>query len=50
MLCAVAATAAFAQAVPRPAADLTIEMPGGKNLALRSLRGKVVGLAFISTT
>lgn len=49
MLCAVAATCAMAQ-VPRPSPNLEIEMPQGKKLALQSLRGKVVALAFIATT
>lgn len=48
LLCGLAASS-FAQA-PRPAPEFQVEMPGGKQLAVKSLRGKIVVLAFISTT
>ena len=43
------AAASLPAQTPRPAPDFNIEMPGGKPLPLKSLRGKVVLLAFIST-
>jgi hypothetical protein len=50
VLSALAATAAAAQEVPRPALPLEIEMPHARKLSLKSLRGKIVALTFISTT
>jgi thiol-disulfide isomerase/thioredoxin len=42
---------AFAAApVPRPAKELEIDQPNGKNLLLTSLRGKVVIVQFLYTT
>jgi thiol-disulfide isomerase/thioredoxin len=35
---------------PRPSPEFSVLMPGGKPLPLRTLKGKVVLLAFISTT
>lgn len=35
---------------PRPAPEFVIHMPGGNQMLLSSLRGKVVGLTFIQTT
>jgi len=45
-----AASLAFAQQVPRPAADLTISYLDGHKARLADYRGKVVLLACISTT
>lgn len=43
--------ALFAQQVPRPAPNFTVTLPGGKSLAVESLRPKkTVLLVFISTT
>jgi hypothetical protein len=50
VLSALAATAAVAGEVPRPAQPLEIEMPQGKKLPIKSLRGKIVALTFLSTT
>ena len=36
--------------IPRPAPDLTIPLPGGKQIKLTDLRGNVVIAAFILTT
>ncbi len=48
------AAAAFsadpAPTVPRPAPDFTIEMPGGKKVFTSQYKGKVMVMAFISTT
>ena len=50
LLAALAAPAIFAQAdVPRQSPEFTVMLPGGKPLAISSLRGKVVVLTFIST-
>ena len=40
----------FAQTVPRPAGEFAINMPGGGQTLLSHYTGKVVVLAFISTT
>jgi thiol-disulfide isomerase/thioredoxin len=42
--------AAYAQEVPRPAGEFAIKMPGGQVTLLSQYAGKVVVLAFISTT
>lgn len=42
--------AAYAQQVPRPAGEFAIKMPNGQNVLLSQYSGKVVVLAFISTT
>jgi thiol-disulfide isomerase/thioredoxin len=42
--------AAFAQQVPRPAGEFAIKMPNGQVTLLSQYAGKVVVLAFISTT
>jgi hypothetical protein len=36
--------------IPRPAPDLTIPLPGGKQVKLADYRGKVLIVAFILTT
>ena len=36
--------------VPRPSPDFTVNLPGGQALTVQSLKGKIVVLAFISTT
>ncbi len=36
--------------VPRPAGDVAINVPGGKQISLKEYRGKIVALTFISTT
>jgi len=41
---------AFTAPVPRPAAEVTIEMASGGRLLLSSLKGKVVALEFVLTT
>jgi len=41
---------AYAQEVPRPAGEFVITMPGGGQTLLSQYAGKVVVLAFISTT
>lgn len=46
----VAAVAGIAAQVPRPSPDFTISLPDGKKVPLRQYRGKVVALAFVSTT
>ena len=43
-------TAMWAADVPRKSPDFTIHLPDGKNLPLTSFRGKVLAVAFISTT
>jgi len=50
LLCAALAATFLCGEVPRPAPDFSIVIPGGKPMLLRALRGKVVLLAFISTT
>ena len=45
-----AAMGAAQFAVPRPSPDFTINLPDGKQLPLKQLRGKIVAVAFISTT
>lgn len=40
----------LAAELPRPAMDLTIVLPDGKNVKLSDERGKVVILTFILTT
>jgi peroxiredoxin len=50
LLCAALAAPSFADDVPRPAPNLTIAFPGGKTVALNSLHGTIVVLAFIYTT
>ena len=42
--------AAYAQQVPRPAGEFAIKMPNGQVTLLSQYAGKVVVLAFISTT
>lgn len=42
--------AAYAQQVPRPAGEFAIKMPNGQATLLSQYAGKVVVLAFISTT
>jgi len=42
--------AAYAQQVPRPAGEFAIKMPNGQVTLLSQYSGKVVVLAFISTT
>jgi thiol-disulfide isomerase/thioredoxin len=42
--------AAYAQQVPRPAGEFSIKMPNGQVTLLSQYAGKVVVLAFISTT
>lgn len=42
--------AAYAQQVPRPAGEFAIKMPNGQVTLLSQYTGKVVVLAFISTT
>jgi len=42
--------AAYAQQVPRPAGEFAIKMPNGQITLLSQYTGKVVVLAFISTT
>jgi thiol-disulfide isomerase/thioredoxin len=44
------AIAAYAQQVPRPAGEFAIKMPNGQVTLLSQYSGKVVVLAFISTT
>jgi len=44
-----AATAAFAQ-VPRPSPDYSYKLIDGKDVKVNDYRGKVVVLAFMSTT
>jgi thiol-disulfide isomerase/thioredoxin len=44
------ALAAYAQEVPRPAGEFAIKMPNGQITLLSHYAGKVVVLAFISTT
>ncbi|MFB3827421.1 MAG: hypothetical protein ACE15B_11660 [Bryobacteraceae bacterium] len=46
---ALLAVGAAAQ-VPRPAGDVAINLPGGKQITLQQYRGKIVALVFISTT
>src|SRR5580658_5361356 len=41
---------AYAQQVPRPAGEFAIKMPNGQTTLLSQYAGKVVLLAFISTT
>jgi peroxiredoxin len=45
-----AALAAYAQEVPRPASEFAIKMPNGQITLLSQYAGKVVLLAFIHTT
>lgn len=45
-----AAASAWAAEIPRKASELDIRLPGGKQLLLSQYKGKVVALAFISTT
>jgi peroxiredoxin len=45
-----ASLAAYAQQVPRPAGEFAIKMPNGQISLLSQYAGKVVVLAFISTT
>ncbi|MGA2739647.1 MAG: TlpA disulfide reductase family protein [Bryobacteraceae bacterium] len=45
-----AGLAAYAQQVPRPAGEFAIKMPNGQITLLSQYAGKVVVLAFISTT
>jgi hypothetical protein len=44
------AAAGFAVDIPRPSPDLAIKIPNSSDLHLSQYRGKIVGLAFISTT
>lgn len=50
MLLACLAVSMAGAEVPRPAPDLTIPLPGGKQLKLVDFRGDVVILTFILTT
>jgi thiol-disulfide isomerase/thioredoxin len=50
LLCAISALAADTAEPPRPSPALTIERLGAPALNLSQYRGKVVALAFISTT
>jgi thiol-disulfide isomerase/thioredoxin len=50
LLCASLAGALVAADVPRPSPEFSVTMPGAKPLPVRTMRGKVVLLAFISTT
>ena len=50
LLCAAAIAPGFAAPVPRPSPEFSVMMPGRKPMPLKTLRGKVVVLAFISTT
>jgi thiol-disulfide isomerase/thioredoxin len=50
LLCAAFAAPSLFSQVPRPSPEFSVQMPGGKPLPLRTLKGKVVLLAFISTT
>lgn len=45
-----AGLAAYGQTVPRPAGEFAIKMPNGQTTLLSQYAGKVVVLAFISTT
>jgi hypothetical protein len=42
--------AAVAAEVPRPSPNLAISLPNGQQIHLEQFRGKVVALAFVSTT
>ena len=42
--------AAAAAEIPRPSPNLAITLPGAQQVRLEQYRGKVVALAFISTT
>ena len=48
-VCAIA-TLLFAGQVPRPAAEFTFSLPGGKQASLSAFKGKVVALEFLLTT
>ena len=48
-LLSAAALPVWAVDVPRPSQDFSIDMPDGTKLPIKSFRGKVVALAFIST-
>jgi hypothetical protein len=50
LACAAAAVPALLAQIPRPAPDFSVNLPDGNKLPLTALRGKVVGLFFISTT
>ncbi len=52
IFCAILIAAACVRAaeLPRPASDLTISFNDGKQITLQEYRGKVVLMAFISTT
>jgi|ERR1044071_2215388 thiol-disulfide isomerase/thioredoxin len=50
LICSIAFTAAWAANVPRKCPDFVVHLPAGKNLPLSSLRGKILAIAFISTT
>ena len=45
-----ALSALFAADLPRKCPDFVVHMPDGKNLPLASYRGKLLAVAFISTT
>jgi peroxiredoxin len=40
----------LAAVIPRPAPELTVQLPGGKTAKLSQFRGKIVALEFILTT
>jgi hypothetical protein len=48
-IAAVSALPAGAATIPRPAADISINLPGGKKLPIKQFRGKLIGLTFINT-
>jgi hypothetical protein len=49
-LAACLAVSAVGAEIPRPAPDLTIPLPGGKQVKLTDYSGKVLIVAFILTT
>jgi len=50
LLCAAFSLPPLLSQLPRPSPEFAVMMPGGKPLPLHTLKGKVVLLAFISTT
>ena len=50
LLCVILSAPSIFGQVPRPSPDFSVQIPGGKPLPLRGFKGKVVLLAFISTT
>jgi hypothetical protein len=45
-----AAVTLTASEIPRPTGNFSVDLPNGQKLPLSQYRGKVIGLAFISTT